>query len=243
MDITDTVQFWSFKKKLVPGRKIGAYYPPELCHVRNRSPTISEADIPCVTPKTDIFHLGLLLWLMAENKPITGASPVCMREGCDTLKARCCDLSHAEPIALPQLPDNVPLYYRNIVKLCRAEKPSDRPAARELLGMFPVASNVPEQPMLRELHSYDMGTLGEALQVAKLTCSICAERQLPLPVFHCKVCDIDDFDLCQACFTGGAHCYDNDHLLVELGKIGRRTVARKYHSCVKSSGIRDVIDL
>jgi hypothetical protein len=35
------------------------------------SPTVNEADSPYVTSKTDIFHLGLLLWLLAENKPET----------------------------------------------------------------------------------------------------------------------------------------------------------------------------
>ena len=243
LDLTDTVHFWFFKKKFRPGRTVGAYYPPELVHVRNMSSTTSEADIPNVTPKTDIFHLGLLLWLMAENKPITRASPVCMREGCDTLKASCCDLSHVEPVDLPQLPENVPLYYRNIVKLCRAAKPNDRPAARELLGMFPIASNVPEQSMLRAPYSSDMGTWGDGLRVGKTFCCNCAERVLRLPAFHCNVCKLGDFDLCQACYEGGAHCYDDHHLLVELGNIGRRTVARKYHTCVKSSGIRDVVDL
>ena len=243
IDMTDSVHFWSFKKKLVTGRIVGAYYPPELCHVRDMSPTTIEADIPYVTPKTDIFHLGLLLWLMAENKHMTRASPVCMRKGCDILKNSSCDLSHAEPVALPELPESVPLYYRNIVKLSRAEKPGDRPATRELLGMFPIASNFQEQPMLRKPHSPNMSTLGNSLQIAKVACSICSERPLQLPIYHCNVCHLGDFDLCQTCHQGRAHCDDENHLLVELGHIGRRIVPRNYHSCVKSSGMRDVIEL
>ncbi len=240
IDSTDNVQFWSFRKGVAPGRTLGAYYPPELLHVRNWSPTINEADFLDVTPKTGIFHLGLLLWLMAENKPRTRTSPVCMRLGCRT---RDCNLSHTEPVDLPPLSESVQLYYRNIIKLCRAEKPNDRPAARELLGMFPNASNVQEQLKLPEEETSGTDTLGYGLRLGYHACNVCGNAPLQLPLFRCNLCKLGDFDLCQTCYEGGAHCHEDNHLLAELGKDGSLVVSRRYHSCVKSSGTREVIDL
>ncbi|KAK0516928.1 hypothetical protein JMJ35_000083 [Cladonia borealis] len=75
IDDTASVQFWSFRERFLTGRKTGAYYPPECLYIRDMPPTIEEADSPKLTSKTDIFHLGLMLWLLAENKPRTHASP------------------------------------------------------------------------------------------------------------------------------------------------------------------------
>lgn len=53
-----------------------------------------------------------------------------------------------------------------------------------------------------------------------------------------------DFDLCQTCYDCGMHCDDDEHMLVELGKVGSWIVPRWYHSCANGpAGERDVIDL
>lgn len=206
---------------------------------------MDEPDRLYVTSKMDMFHLGLLVWLLAESKPITRASPVCMRRGCVTLGEEACDLSHVEPIALPQLPESIPRYYRDIVNSCRADQPSDRPAARDLLQKFPTMGGTLYQTHFREPFDSGSSTFGGGVQLSRVACSLCWKRPnyQKLPVFHCNVCDLGDFDLCQACFEGGAHCYDDDHLIVELGKIGSWQVPRRYHSCVKSSGDREIIHL
>jgi hypothetical protein len=265
IDNTDSVQFWSFKERFVTGRIIGAYYPPEFLHVRDIPPTVDEADSPYLTSKTDIFHLGLILWLLAENKPETRASPVCRRRGCNKREDKrkdgnnTCDLSHAEPIALPPLPESIPKYFKDIVYACRREDPSTRPAAREILEMFPSSDeNSPDHPnhdqkqrghgqpnlFSQQNHTPDIQTLADGVSVAKIACSICAKRPVPLPFYHCNSCNYADFDLCQTCYDRGMHCDDDEHLLVEMGKIGSWIVPRRYHSCVKGSvGERDVIDL
>ena len=105
-------------------------------------PEMDEVDIPRVISKSDIFQLGMLLWLLAENKPQTHASPVCGRMRCNGRRFEGedrdnnCDFSHAEPIALPQLPKSVPKYFRDIVDACRRADPGTRPAAREILENF-----------------------------------------------------------------------------------------------------------
>jgi hypothetical protein len=137
----DCLQVWDFKNKFVMGHVLGCYYPPKFRHFRKVSPSTNEAECPNVTPKTDIFHLGLILWLLAENLPRVRVSPVCMREGCNMQLGHFCDESHIDPIALPRLPENIPLYYRDIIDACRAEEPNERPAAWRLLELFPSTSN------------------------------------------------------------------------------------------------------
>lgn len=241
---TDSVLFWDFAERIIPGRTIGAYYPPELCYLRDMPPGTNEADRVHVTSKMDIFHLGLLLWLLAESKAVARASPVCMRRGC-TPGVVACDLSHIEPIALPQLPESIPRYYRDIVNSCRAEEPRDRPAAREMLQNFPTVGDTSCEIEPQEPYDADPNVLGEGLRMNWMFCDLCSKRTTyqQIPFFHCNLCQNGDFDLCQTCFEGGAHCDDDDHLMVELGKIGSWILPRKYHSCIKSSGHREVIDL
>ena len=238
IDSTVSVRFWSFKKKFVPGRIVGAYYPPEFRYVRNMSPTKKDTETPNVTSKTDIFHLGLLLWLLAENKHQTRHNPVCMKRGCNT-GMQSCDLSHTEPIALPPLPEGTPRYYSDIVDACRAENPSDRPTASDIIKMFPSSSN--SEYSLPVLDNVDV--LGGGLRIGRVNCGYCCEKNIQPPYFHCNVCELGDFDICQRCYIDGKHCYHADHLLVELVNEGSWTVPKRYHSSVKGSRTRDILDL
>jgi len=221
------------------GDQGGSYYPPEFRHLRDVSPTTNEAAGPDVTSKMDIFHLGSILWLLAENLPRTPSSPVCSKEGCNAQVGPFCDKSHIDPIALPRLPENIPQYYRSIVDACRAERPNDRLAAWKLLKLFPSTSESESshietsKPERLNINVWGMSLIGS------ISCNYCQKRHIQLPIFHCNICDAGDFDLCQACFDGGMHCYDRDHFLVEMRKIGSWMVPGKYHSSVKSSGDPD----
>ena len=266
IDDTASVQFWSFKERFEAVRKVGAYYPLEFLYVRDMPPTVEEIDSPNPTSKTDGFHLGLMLWLLADNKPRTLNSPVCSRMRCNERKtngkqeSNLCDLSHWEPIALPPLPGTIAKYFRDIVDACRREDPSARPAAREILGIFPSSDedsphyqnhhhqrqgHEKPQPLPQQIHKPDIETLVNGVRMLKLTCSLCGGRIDPtLSIHHCNSCHHADFNLYQTCCDCGVHCNDNDHMLVELGKIGSWTVPRRYYSCVKyPAGKRDVIDL
>ena len=246
MDNTDSVLFWLFRERITPGRTVGAYYPPEFCFLRDASPSMDVKNRPCVTSKMDIFHLGLLLWLLAEGNPMTRPSPVCMRQNCSTRGEDACDLSHHKPDTLPTLPESVPKYYRNIVDECGAKNPGDRPAARDLLVKFPAVSDTVSQSQEAWKQSEVEATLNaECLHISKVACSLCWNRPayLKFPLFYCNICHRGDFDLCHACFLGGKHCDDKEHLLVEMGKVGNMIAPRRYHSCVKSSGVREIIDV
>lgn len=77
----DCIQFWKFRKAFEPGRRKFCHYPPESFNLLRASPIMCEAENPVLTSKTDLFHLGFLLWLLAENVPLSHAHPLCVREG------------------------------------------------------------------------------------------------------------------------------------------------------------------
>ena len=257
IDENDSVQFWQFKERLGTGHTVGAYYPPEFLHVRTMPQETDEVHSPYSTSKVDIFHLGMVLWLLAENKPQTHASPVCGRMRCNG-RERDCDMTHAEPIALPRLSESVPEYFRNIVDACRKADPGARPAAREILEMFPLYEDCPQQKQQEggfdrheqtQLRSHqarvpDIDTLMEGIRGGSVSCSECGRKPLPFPYYHCNICQEADFDLCQTCYDLGRHCEDDQHLLVEMSTVGSWVVPRRYGSCIKEvSGEREVVEL
>ncbi len=243
LDGSDSVQFCFFKQRFHVGDRAGAYYPPEFLSLRDCPLTTSEEDCPYTTTKTDIFHLGLILWLLAENVTRTNNSPVCIRERCNVEAAPPCDESHIDPISLPRLPESIPKYYRDIIDACRAEQPNERPTARSLLELF---------PQTREASSFriespgyqqgKMGFVGRSL-LPDVNCDHCRKRYILGFSFHCSVCNMGDFDICQACYDAGIHCYKEDYLLVDMRKIGSWVVPGKYHSNVKDSGERCLVEL
>ena len=130
---TDSILLWHFSSKFSMGYNFDLYYPPEFQHYKYASKGMSEADSGDITTKTDLYHLGDVLWLLAENLPRTHSSPVCIRNKCPDLVNSECDDSHRNPVTLPELSADVPQYYKDIVNSCRAENPQDRVCARTLL--------------------------------------------------------------------------------------------------------------
>lgn len=243
LDGSDAVSFYFFNQRFHVGDKAGAYYPPEFLHLRDSPLTTSEEDCPYMTTKADVFHLGLILWLLAENVTRTNTSPVCIRERCNEKAAPPCDESHIDPIALPRLPESIPQYYRDIIDACRAEQPNERPSARSLLELFPQTREAP--PFRLDSSGYQpnqLDSVGRSV-LPDVNCDRCRKRYILGLSFHCGVCHMGDFDICQACYDAGVHCYEEDHLLVDMRKIGSWVVPGKYHSNVKDSGQRCIVDL
>ena len=240
IDETDCVHFYHFKQKFVVGKQDRGYYPPEFRHLRSRSATLDEAECPNVTSKSDIYQLGMLLWLLAENKARTHSDAYCMRQECNVTT---CSEDHSDFIGLPSLPDSIPKYYRDMVDACRAEDFQRRPAAREILEYFPE----PNEPLFHRcdtptLENTRLEGLGKGLQ-ATITCDACYKADIEDSFFHCNVCDTGDFDICHRCYAAGIHCHQEEHLLVDLKKVGGWKVPWRYHSKVQSSGHRDIFKL
>lgn len=241
IDTSDNVQLWYFKKKFATCQLGDCYYPPECRHFRNLSPTITGADCPNITSKADLYDLGLLLWVLAENVGYPCRSPVCIREHC---AGPVCDESHRDPIALPRLDDHIPQYFKDIVDACRAERPEDRLPARTLLELFPPQGALQSsQACGSTVDGTDVTSLGKRL-LGTVSCDGCRNSNIAHRLYHCCTCKAGNFDICQACYNAGMHCPDKDHLLVEMENVGDyRGIALKYHSSVKRSGERDVIEL
>ena len=243
VDDLDFLHFWTFKKRFFMGNVLGCYYPPEYLHFQNIPPSTYEAECPKITPKTDIYHLGLFLWRLAENLlPPQQLSPVCTREGCNIPLGSSCDPSHINPITLPRLRANIPQYYQDIINLCRAKDPNERPAAWRLLKLFPSRSDAEsletKASITQNLHT---NILGNAFS-NHCFCDHCRKR-VRLSFFHCNTCQTGDYDICQVCFDKGLHCHDRDHWLVELKQTRGWIVAGKCYSCVQPSGQREIIDV
>jgi serine/threonine protein kinase len=135
IDVSDRAMLWNFHNKLWTGEEQAGYMPPEFRALRRHGKT-SEQYVNA-TPKTDIFHLGMVLWLLAVNITPISTHHFCRNSNCQRPAGAPCYEVHADPIALPSLSSHVPQYYRDIVSHCRATNPSSRPSAWRLLQLFP----------------------------------------------------------------------------------------------------------
>lgn len=94
--------------------------PPELSRLIDSGQRIGM----CIGVKTDLFQLGMVLWALAEevDEPERVERP------------------------LPSVLDDIPDYYRRIVKTCLRERPQGRVGANELLRQFPGNAGLPPMP-------------------------------------------------------------------------------------------------
>jgi hypothetical protein len=100
------------------------------------------------------------------------------------------------------------------------------------------------QSILRTEHSPDgLTELKEHFNIwaSNIACDSC-RNQANEHWFHCGICDSADFDICPRCFHLGIHCSGSDHYLREYNK-SRPRKEEIYHSCVRKTGQREVIDL
>ena len=97
---SDSILIWHFKSKFPMGYKMGLYYPPEFQHYKHASKGTNEADSFNISTKTDLYHLGVLFWLLAENLP-TPNSPICIRNRCREVLHSQCDDSHENQSRCP----------------------------------------------------------------------------------------------------------------------------------------------
>ena len=244
---SDTIQFWKFKKFFEPTRRTRCYYPPEFLHLYGGASSSTYEDAPASTSKTDLFHLGMLLWLLAANVPLSRVNPACSMEGCNLEGDTCSQKHHAEASNLPDLSEDIPQYYKNMVKDCRAERPGDRPPAKQLLQRFPAIYESRPTPIVytpadSTLTHSNPRLLGEGL-VGMKRCSKCGTTNIQFHFFHCNVCDNADFDLCPDCYVDGLHCDDKEHLLVEFRNDGSSAMNGKYHSSPHAIEGRMILDL
>jgi len=88
--------------------------PPELSKLIDSGQRIGM----CIGVKTDVFQLGMVLWALAEevDEPERVERP------------------------LPLVYEDIPAYFREIVRTCLSERPQDRMHAKQLLDFFPASA-------------------------------------------------------------------------------------------------------
>lgn len=160
-----------------------------------------------VTFRTEVFQLGLILWMLVEHKNNT-AGLFCSKFGCTCYPRYRCTADHANPIELPPCSSGIPSYFNDIINQCRLRDPKMRPTACKLAESLPLREN--DQPAGVE----DILKRYARTQTFCLYCDECGTRQMSVH-YSCRFCCQGDFDLCQTCFAQGVHCYNPSHLPVK----------------------------
>lgn len=120
-----------------------------------------------MTTKTDLFQLGLELWLLAQHdsgyrmsvSKLACQSVQCtfdwsVHEASGSGKSLRCPETHADPVLLSWSGLDIPAYYQEIVNICRSKSGRDRLPAWQLLQRFPNhvdQSRIEDVPFLGEL--------------------------------------------------------------------------------------------
>ena len=227
-----------FNDKFADANRLEAcMWPPEYCCASSSSPTVVYAeDLPNITPKLDIFHLGVILWLLAESwSGDTDATSLraSLSLGDDPYTKAPSD----QPFELSPLSRNIPEYYRNIVSACRSENPLDRPSARRLLQEFPIALDAEEEDVKDQ--ATDVQSMKNRYPV-RVFCDFCG-NDCWNTFLHCNICRCGDFDICEKCFASGLHCLDAGHFLVKVTPSAVHSSPSWYASSPNASGEREII--
>ncbi|KAI7053178.1 hypothetical protein KC352_g45266, partial [Hortaea werneckii] len=107
IDVYDNAQIIDINRRGCP---VG-WEPPELSRLIDSGQRISM----CISVKTDLYQLGMVLWALAEQ------------------------IDEPERVERPlaRLIDGVPAYYSELVEICLSDRPQSRWPASRLLRMFP----------------------------------------------------------------------------------------------------------
>lgn len=241
--------------------------PPEYLHLE-----LVEGSLTAL-PETDVYQLGLLLWLIAENKILLRNSAFCKTAGCTTTSM--CTERHFEPIKLPAPSEHTPQYLIHIINACRAEDPDQRPPACEILKMFP--HQMSDTPLAEaegdakerrdkvgergngnidaclKTSLDDRGSTSSKSPRQRATMLECLEMT-HRPQFSCDLCGnpmTERYFHCTICISGNydicSRCFSQgDHCLNKthyLGEFPGGSMEQKYYTEVGDSGVRDVVSL
>ncbi|ERF68059.1 hypothetical protein EPUS_09411 [Endocarpon pusillum Z07020] len=179
--------------------------PPEL---RN-DPQITDGIQPTmVNFRTDVFQLGLVLWLLAEHKPeVIGC--LCPRSGCTKFPRILCDAEHVNPVELPPCHGDIPPFFNDIIRGYRSPDPGARLTALLITKDLLYTSEIP--PNMIDL----LDTYAPEVNFFLPICDECGALTRNLR-YYCNVCRQGDSDLCPECVElRGIHCFNSEHRLLK----------------------------
>ena len=230
----------------------GGLLPPEY-----RTEAFEKGDGQ-VGPEFDVFQLGGLLWHLYRDQDQQGPKTFCSLAGCNNATLAACD-KHEYPIALPRAATDIPDYLDRIIALCRQENPRKRPAAWELIHMFPTDEEISREIELlgtneRVISGDHSATAANAklsrLEVVRelyglaIICTRCSKRCHDV-YYSCEYCHCGNYDQCHGCFVEGRHCFDKTHFLARynLEALANKDYDERvtYYSSVNEEGRREEI--
>jgi hypothetical protein len=188
--------------------------PPEC-----RSKSFEDGDGQ-VGPEFDIFQLGLVLWNLYRDQH--HQTDFCSLQGCNDDSHIPCS-QHRDPISLPKAGADVPVYLDRAIRQCRMEDPRKRPAAWELLRMFPTDDEILAQTdsIHHERDHGDDTTMDTRMTRLEMVRSLygltimydrCSRRCHEL-FYTCDICHFGNYNECLDCFSKGKHCWNESHML------------------------------
>lgn len=249
LDGDDNVVISRFSKTFRQQPPCSAMVPSEH---RSRS---DRARYITARPSSDVYHMGIQLFVIAANIQNSDPMELCTRIAGGSACGKVCPGHGTGPprLRLENL-DCIPDYLARVIQACLVEK-DKRPAAWQVLQEFP-----PPAPREEVSEVQNDGQGACKMQAAQLVrenppmdkqksirsstkkfCSHCRELTVSSRFFHCGICSYNFYDVCPQCFEQGAHCNDSTHYLKEHW-VGRSEMGKMY-SCVKESGLREVLDL
>jgi hypothetical protein len=182
------------------------YLAPELRSQRCNAPSPRKMNF-----RTDVFNLGLVLWLLAEHKNAGLSCFYCSRNACTSVPRYSCNEEHNNPIELPPCSStDVPKYMDVVISYCRRHDPTARLPARQLLQYFPEKSHPSQMADLAIKYAETEGADDDIL----IRCDECGTLTTELH-YHCNTCKLGDFDLCSKCVSQGIHCFVPEHRLTK----------------------------
>ena len=132
-------------------RNSRGFAPPEL---RESLEMENEAVQNMTSFRTDIFQLGLILWLFATHRYRVDAAYLCAMFACTCTPRYNCP-EHSNPVQLPVYQTDVPSYFSDIINQCRSSEPGARPPACRLANTLSSRGGVGAYPS-RLLELLDM---------------------------------------------------------------------------------------
>ncbi len=188
--------------------------PPELRNQHCKNPSGS-AVRDNLNFQTDIFQLGLVLWLLVEHVP-RNMGHFCARSACTHRPRSTCMSPHANPVELPKCHDSTPAYLCDIIRDCRLPDPRSRVSTSELAHVLystPQPEVTPAEIQQALMPYISSGNIFDD----QVSCDECGDVT-PDIHFHCNICYSGDWDICQACYEKGRRCLVREHRMVKRAR-------------------------
>jgi hypothetical protein len=241
VDAFNRVYLWSFDTRIAVSLTACPFYPPEfryLTHWLKRAPGLIEESL--VTPAYDVYQCGQLLWMLAAGWASHEKSALNFKEDFYKVPKSWIEGLWFGLDPLPRLSTEIPGWFQDIVDACCAEDPLTRPSCADLLTNFPSIDNNPDIVPQLDMSPRPLDDVSTRIcQMLTSGCERCG-RLIIVTAYKCTLCAGGDFDVCSTCFEEGRHCYDKEHLLVELDTSGKMPSATRYHSSPDNNRKRNV---